>query len=294
MNSVHGADRTVTEHNVLYFAMELREAKNKRRLKFRDQFSAAAEALKSRARAMVYPEPETHKSGFVGKKLVEEVASALVFDSGTPVVIQHSREGALSQFFSCRLLPYIDGNSTSRIVTISGNEREDCKAVLAQAIQDLAPDVNLHALFHLPFNYWAEFIEKRVSEIGPQRILVIQHFQQFGSAIDRVFFRQILRRLSRLPGFSVAIGQRVNVRTRRSKARAASLWARPGRKPAVVDLGEQIWTAPPRLKTATVLDRLYHNMGPWLDWAWGLQIFKPFLPQEPIHSPAAAPVRAWR
>ena len=285
MNSLPPYNGTVSECGNLFLAMELHAAEDKRRNRLRRAISGVVDKV-AEFRKRCQPQPDTYTDGFATQGLVERVASAAMFDSATPIVVQHSKEGALSQFFTCRLLPFLERNVICNLSTLLGHESSDPKAVLARAIEDLAPGVDLSALRHLPLNYWAEYIEKRALEPTAQRILVILHFQEFGTQIDRVLFRQVLRRLARIPGFSVVIGVRRNEK-QGFRSRIAKAWARPGRPLGRLDLGQRTWNPPLQTKTGAILDRIYHDLGPWLDWAWGLRILQRFHPQEPLHGEEA-------
>lgn len=287
-SSIHAQDGTVTDRGALFLAMEMHAAAEKKRRRFRRVIRRLGRKFKTRFRKR----ETVFSSGFAPQPLVEKVASAALFDSSTPIVIRHRQIGALSQFFSCRLLPYMERSAVcGGLAEVSRQDGSSPAEALARAIQSLAPEMNLSILERLPVLQWAQLLERRFQEAGPQRVLVVQHFDELCLPHEKPIFRQFLRRLARISGFSVVVGVRGRTDSgERAATRAPAGWARPGKRAGVLDLNRQIWTPPAGPNTGRFFDWACRLLGPWLDELNRLRIFHPF--QDPAVQAGSAAARA--
>ncbi|MFT5465368.1 MAG: hypothetical protein ACI8UO_000462 [Verrucomicrobiales bacterium] len=267
-------DGTVTDHGNLFLALEMHaEAESKR-----GGFRRALRDFGQRFLTRVRKTKDDFNTGFAPQPLVEKVASAALFDSSAPILVRHRQLGALSQFFSCRLLPYMDRNAVcGGLAEVSDTSGFEAASTLSRAIQSLAPGLNLKALDRMPMIEWARYLERKFRDPGPQKVLVVQHFDEFCQPFERSAFRQFFRRLARISGFSVVVGVRGRTGSRKDSAKKAPAgWARPGKPLGVLDLNQQIWTPPAGPNSGLFFDSIYRHLGPWVDAVAQLRILHPF------------------
>lgn len=260
------SDGTVTDCGSLYLAMEMHADQEKRR----ERLTRLPEHLLEKLHHPKIEEEGAASNGFAPQPLLDKLASAALFDCRAPILVRHTQAGALTQFFRCRFLPFLRKTvAWDGIATVSGHEGGLAEDVLARALAKIVPGLDARALRGVPLAEWPNIIghlgelEGREPEPHPQCVLVIEHFDDLVERAARPAFRQLLRRLARLPGISVIVGE---VRKAGRQPFLVGLgWTRPFRSGGSLDLGARSWQAPRCTRFGDGLDRFYTRAGEFHD-----------------------------